>query len=135
MKPRFTALATLAALALGLAAPAAEADVFRASNSLLVQSDNGVDIFVPYAPRALDNAYWCAAGDYVVIRQGRSGRTRLFRASEPPRKRGQGIVFTTDPARAAKNSGLTVFGSPDGTISAGQARSSFCHQDPIFGFP
>ncbi len=135
MPLRFTALTLIVPLALGLTAFPLSADTYRASNSLMVQSANGTDITVPYTPRALDNAYWCAAADYIVIAQGRSAKTRLFRATPQPRKQGQGIGFTTDPARAVADSGLSVFGGPDGTVSAGHARSAFCHQDPFFGFP
>jgi hypothetical protein len=124
------------ALCLAALPAALSAQNFRASNTLLVQgTPDGSEIRVLFEGGALDNAYWCAAADFVIDGLRLPTRTRLFRASPQPRKQGQGITFTLDPSRATANPGLTVFGSPDGTVSAGHARRTFCRHDPFFAFP
>ena len=78
-------------------------------------------------------AHWCAAAEYVAYGLGRPGTTRLFRATPVPRKIGQGVGFTLDPAEATRANGLSVFGSKDGTISVAHAVTSFCRRYPRFG--
>ena len=113
----FVALATLAT-------PAA---AFDAVNGFSVSSTGPQDFAVDYKGILNETAYWCAAGDFVIRDLGLSRKTRIYRASPPPRRAGQGIVFTLDPAAAAAESGLSTFGKDaDGSVSAGHARGSFC---------
>ncbi|WP_099827615.1 hypothetical protein [Oceaniglobus indicus] len=119
-------------LALGLAPAILPAQTFRSANRLTVQATGGPDFRVLFRGGALERDYWCAAANYVISGLGLPSRTRLFRATPTPRKQGQGVGFTLDPARATAKNGLSVFGSADGTISAGHARSTFCVIEPEF---
>lgn len=117
----------LAALALGsLAALAAPADAFNARNGMAV-TDLGNGLFrVEYGARADDTDYWCAAGDYALRVLGAPTRARLYRASAPPRKRGQGITFTLDPAQSSGPTGITNLGGPKDSLGVGHVTGSFC---------
>ncbi len=107
------------ALALSIAAPAA---AFNLTNRLKVEPLGGSDFAVGFTPRAADTDYWCAAGVHVTRRLGKDNRTRIFRLSPEPRKRGQGISFTLDKARSTGSTGITTFGGlQDGGMSAGSA--------------
>ncbi len=90
-----------------------------AGNGLIVvERRDGFE--VPY--RGLSGApdFWCAAGDYVVRKLGRAPGTKIYRTSSPPRRSGQGILFSLSP-EGAKKPGLIVFSGSRG-ISAGHAR-------------
>lgn len=112
---RLPALATVAMLA------AEPAMALRTINGMEVRG-TGPDTFsVIFDVSYGDSQYWCAAGDYAV-RIGLPSTTRIYRTSPPPRKRGQGIDFSTDPAKAV-DPGISIFGSPDKGMSAGGART------------
>jgi hypothetical protein len=124
--------ATLAALA-ALASPAA---AFRASNGFDVTPTGPKEFVVEYEVTRNENRYWCAAGDFVIRGLGLSNKTRIYRASPPPRRRGEGITFTLDPAAAAKGGGVSSFSNDgrDGSVSAGHARGSLCSYFEEFPF-
>ena len=120
-------------LAIALAAPA---DAFILGNRMQVTALGGADFAVAFTPRAEETDYWCAAGAHVTRRLGLDSRTRVFRLSPEPRKRGQGISFTLDKARGTGSTGITTFGGlQDGGMSAGSAYQ-YCHDFEIdrFGF-
>ena len=123
----------IASLALALAAPV---DAFTLGNRMQVTALGGPDFAVAFTPRAEETDYWCAAGSYVTRQLGLDSRTRLYRASPEPRKRGQGISFTLDRARGTGSTGITTFGGQqDGGMSAGSA-ARYCLDFEInrFGF-
>ncbi len=119
-------LIALVFAALTLAAPAG---AFNARNNMTVTPLPNGDILVEYDNVPNETDYWCAAGDYAERALGLPIRTPLYRASPPPRKRGQGITFTLDAARASEKLGLSVFGAKGekkNSISIGAATGSFC---------
>ena len=118
-------------LAIALAAPA---DAFILGNRMQVTALGGADFAVAFTPRAEETDYWCAAGAHVTRRLGLDSRTRVFRLSPEPRKRGQGISFTLDKARGTGSTGITTFGGlQDGGMSAGSA-TQYCHDFAINRF-
>ncbi len=122
-------------LASGLAALAAPAAAFTSINGLPVRPTGASSFYVPLVSLTSDQAFWCAAGDYVKRGLGLPGRTPIYRLSPPPRKRGQGIEFSLDPAGAAEKTGVTIFSnsgpknSVSATIAYGLCGSAF----PVFG--
>jgi hypothetical protein len=115
------------ALTFVLALAATPAAAFQAVNGFTVTQTGPQEFTVDYDVVQNETAYWCAAGDYAVRALELPRKTRLYRASPPPRRAGQGITFTLDPAAAASESGLSVFGgNGDGSVSIGHARGSFC---------
>ena len=116
-------LAPILAAALALPAGAFITDV-----RLDISPGPGSDFTVEFDVRAKLTDYWCAAGNYVTNTMGLPDKTRVYRLSPPPRKQGQGIVFTLDPARSSGETGITTFGGPqDGSMSAGGAVAQFCY--------
>jgi hypothetical protein len=127
-------LAILAPL-VTLMAFATPAAAFRATNGFTVDSTGAQDFVVNYRVTRNETAYWCAAGQFVTRELGLPAKTRIYRASPPPRGAGQGIAFTLDPAAAASESGLSTFGrGSDGSVSAGHARGSYCSIYDIIPF-
>jgi hypothetical protein len=104
------------------------ASAFTARNGMEAQQISPTEIAVPFESRRRDTDYWCAAGDLANRVMRKSGDTRIWRASPKPRKAGQGIVFTLDPAKQAKGAGISNFGSgpKDGSISLGMAVGNYC---------
>ncbi len=118
-----TRLAVVASFA-SLAQPAA---AFQAVNGFTVTQTGPQEFTVDYEVVQNETAYWCAAGDFAVRALDLPRKTRLYRTSPVPRRAGQGITFTLDPAAAASESGLSNFsGNGDGSVSIGHARGSFC---------
>jgi hypothetical protein len=113
IRPFLIALAVLAA---------GPAQAYLAQNDLRVQGQ-GDRFEVLAAPGMGPSRAWCAAGDYAVVVLGLPSTTPLWRISEPPRKAGEGIVFSLSPAGAASSSGLFQFGENDATLTAGAARA------------
>ena len=126
-------------LTLAIAAPLAAASpalAFDARN-LLTVTPLGPDTFrVEYENVEYETTYWCAAGDFVERALGLPGKTPIYRASPPPRKRGQGITFTLDPAKAGGPTGISSFGEgrDDNFIRAGFATGAYCTVPPRFPF-
>lgn len=113
----------LVLLAAALAA-AAPAHAFTSSNRMRVEATGPVTFEV----RARGGNYgaadfWCAAGEYAARRLNARENAPIFRLSEPPRRSGQPIVFSLDPAGRASSTGLITFGRDDGAMSVGAARN------------
>lgn len=120
----FAFLASFSSLIALAATPAA---AFQAVNGFTVTQTGPQEFTVDYDVVQNETAYWCAAGDYAVRALNLPRKTRLYRASPPPRRAGQGITFTLDPAAAASESGLSILSRDgDGSVSIGHARGSFC---------
>jgi len=81
-----------------------------------------------------ETQYLCAAGDYVFRVLGMSTRTRFYRESPAPRKRGQGITFTLDESKMTDLGMISSFGKSkwDGGISAAEALGNYCLRIPVF---
>jgi hypothetical protein len=92
----------------------------RAQNGMFVEPTGPDTFLVRFGAKYDDWEYWCAAGDYVIRKRYPQG-TRVYRLSPPPRKRGEGIEFTLDPAKAVYP-GLAII-SPDNGLSAPAAQS------------
>ena len=122
------ALAAVAVVG-GLATSPAQA--FVASNGLIVEQVNATDFFVPFRGRGAASSFWCAAGDFVVQRLGMSPATRVFRLSPPPRRAGDGILFSLN-AEGAQDRGVQVWGSRDAGMSASLARTYCANEVPFF---
>jgi len=120
--------AILATVAL-LAASAAPAFAFRAVNGLTVEQIGDQQFHVAYGDMRHKTDFLCAAADYASRGLGLSGATRLYRSSPAPRKSGEGITFTLDPARKVP---MRLFSwlwvdDNDGGISVINAKSSYCY--------
>lgn len=100
-----TALATLAA---GQALTAGQAMAFSAVNGQRVEQLDANRFIVKWRGQSGDAAFWCAAADYARRGLSLPAQARIWRISEPPRKRGQGIVFSTSPEGAASRTGITT---------------------------
>lgn len=107
------------------------AAAFTAQNGMRAAQVGPAEIAVAHEVRRDDTEYWCAAGDFAQRVLGQPGKTRIWRATPKPRRAGEGIVFTLDPAKKAEGAGLSQFGSGprDGSISVGMAVGSFCRID------
>ena len=103
-----TALATLAT---------GQAMAFSAMNGQRVQQLDADRFVVRWRDQPGDAAFWCAAADYASRGLGLPAQARIWRISEPPRKAGQGIVFSTSPEGAASRTGITTFAT-DGRVRA-----------------
>lgn len=104
------------------------AEAFTAQNGMRVRPVDAQTFVVEFPSPEAETQYLCAAGDYVIRELGLPARTRIYRASPPPRKQGQGITFTLDAARQTPMGLFTRFGKDKGdeSISAGEARDSYC---------
>ena len=89
---------------------------YQARNGQTVTPRGAQDFVVEQRNGAAVRAYWCAAAEYAQRELGAGFSTRVYRASEPPRRRGEAIAFTLDPARRASASGLVVL-NDDGGLS------------------
>jgi hypothetical protein len=101
---------------------AAPVPVF-AGGGLQVQPVSGTTFDVLYSNNANIHDFWCAAGSYAARKLGARSTTRVYRISEPPRRAGQGIRFSLDPAGAASRTELNVIGEDDGSLSVGSAKN------------
>ena len=115
-------------LILVLAALAAPSHAFTAQNGMHVEATGPQAFTVRFPSPDAETQYLCAAGDFVMRGLGLPGVTRIYRASPPPRKQGQGITFTLDEAQKVKMALFTSLGAKDndGGISAAVARGSYC---------
>lgn len=109
-------LALLAALV--AAAPAA---AFTTSHGYRVE-DRGAGRFEVLASAGQSaTESWCAAGEHAVRHLGLGPTERLWRVSAPPRRSGEGVMFSTTPDGAAEKSGLALLGGEGDGISVGFA--------------
>lgn len=93
---------------------------FAAPNGLIVQPTGEATFSVPFRGLSDLDAFWCAAGAYVVHDLKKPGATRIWRASPPPRHSGQGLDFSLSPVPGART-GFVVLGGDDGSLSAALA--------------
>lgn len=126
----------LLTLAAALWAAAGPATAYVAANGLLVRPETAETFIVPFSGLSGDVDFWCAAGDYVNSFLGLPGGTRIYRLSEPPRPRGDGIRFSLQPDGSASRTGLSVFSAdgPQNSVSAAMARALCPPSFFIFGF-
>jgi hypothetical protein len=126
----FRPILTLALIA--VFAPPALA--FTAKNGMRVQPIDARTFVVDSPSPDAETQYLCAAGDYVMRALGMSALTRIYRASPPPRKQGQGITFTLDETKKTQMALFTSFSKDkgDGSIAAGSARGTYCDIVRIF---
>ena len=109
----------LIAAALAAATPAS---AFTSSNGMLVEAVGPVTFSVRARGGNLGASdFWCGAGEYTKRRLNAAHNTRIFRLSEPPRRGGQPIVFSLDPAGRASSTGLGSIGRDDGSLSVAAA--------------
>ena len=106
--------------ALSLATPAV---AFTAQNGLIVEP-RGTDGFkVPWRGKSGPADFWCAAGDYAIRVLHLSPTDMIYRASEPPRRAGEPIIFTLNPEEAASATGLFTLFRKGGGLTVGHAQS------------
>lgn len=107
------------------------ASAFTAINGMKVHQLSPTEIGVDLDVRRSGTQYWCAAGDFAKRALGLSGKTRMWSATPTPRRAGQGMIFTLDPAKKAEGSGPTQFGSgpKDGSVSVGMAAGNYCRNE------
>lgn len=113
---RFAVLSLVAAL--GAASPAA---AWLSPNNQVVQSTGEGRFEVRARPGLSASQAFCAAGEYASRILGVPQNARIWRASPPPRRRGEGISFSlTDPGIGGKT-GLLMFGNDTGSVSVAVA--------------
>ncbi len=103
--------------------PAAPASAFLAQNGLVVEPAGAGDFYVPYRGSVRLTDFWCAAGDYGVRVLHLPPGQLIYRASEPPRRSGEGIRFTLRPGAAASSSGLVQLGGHRAGLTARAAQA------------
>lgn len=110
--------ALLAALLL-----ATPAGAFTAQNGLIVNAE-GADAFtVPWRGKSGAADFWCAAGDYAIRVLHLAPTDRIYRASEPPRRAGEEVVFSVRPEDSAGSTGLLLLWGKGGGLSVGSAQA------------
>jgi len=107
-------------LAACLTSAATSASAFLAINGLRVEPTGANSFYVPLSTLTADQAFWCAAGDFVKRGLGLPNKTPIYRLTPPPRQRGKGIEFSLDPAGASEKTGVSIFGNsgPKNSVSA-----------------
>lgn len=115
--------------ALLLSLIALPAQAFTAQNDMRVQPTGNTTFSVPWRGDSAPQAFWCAAGDYVIRALGQSPATRIYRTSPLPRRSGQPMQFALSPEASIGSTGLAVFGATDGGLSAAFARNLCNHLD------
>jgi hypothetical protein len=94
-----------------VALSAGQATAYRAENGHFVGPLEGERYIVEWRGGSSGEAsFWCAASDYAKHSLGLPWQARIWRISEPPRKRGEGVVFSLNSDGAAKRTGITSFG-------------------------
>lgn len=101
------------------------ASAFTAENGLRVKPEGRDSFLVPWGGMSAASDFWCAAGDYALRELDVPVTTTVYRASEPPRRSGEGIRFTLRADQAASSTGLLFYWPPGAGVSAGFAQS-FC---------
>lgn len=124
----------LVSSSLAVALLASPASAFWAKNGMEVSPVDRQTFRVEFMSVESEKQYLCAAGDYVIRALGMSVRTRFYRESPAPRKRGQGITFTLDESRKTDLGMISSFSKNkwDGGLSAGEARDNYCLRIPVF---
>ena len=101
-----------------------------ASPALAFQARNGVEVtgsaqrieVQPSAGQAAPQS-WCAAGDFVLRGLGLPGTTPVYRMTPPPRRGGEGVVFSLSPEGASARTGVVQLGADDNALSAAHAQA------------
>jgi hypothetical protein len=106
-------------LSIGLAASPALA--FQAQNNFTVRQIDSQRFEVRSRGGLGNSDAWCAAGDFVIRGLRMPRTTQVWRISEPPRKSGQGIVFSLSSQGAASTTGLVGSGGSSVSASHGQS--------------
>jgi hypothetical protein len=106
-------------LSIGLAASPALA--FQAQNNFTVRQIDSQRFEVRSRGGLGNSDAWCAAGDFVIRGLRMPRTTQVWRISEPPRKSGQGIVFSLSSQGAASTTGLVGSGGASVSASHGQS--------------
>jgi len=101
---------------------ASPAMAFQARNGVSVIG-NADQIMVQASPGQAAPQSWCAAGDYVIRALGLGPATPVYRISPPPRRAGEGVVFSLSPEGAAERNGLLQIGATGLAVSAGHAQA------------
>lgn len=101
-----------------------------ATPALAFQARNGVEVTgsagrIEVQPSAGQGASqsWCAAGDFVLRGLGLPGTTPVYRLTPPPRRGGEGVVFSLSPEGASDRTGVFGFGTGDNSLSAAHAQA------------
>lgn len=115
-----------ATIALALVLTCGQSSAFQARNGLPVAAHPSSGFVVSWRGASGAPAFWCAAGDYVIGSLGLSSATTIYRYDAPIRRRGEGIRFGFDPARAEQTGLVRLQG--DLGLSAAYARG-FCDRD------
>lgn len=110
---------------------ASPASAFLATNGMRVEQRGPTDFVVPFSGQSAARAFWCAAAEFGARRLDLAPGARIYRASEPPRRSGEGIAFTLDPRRAAASTGTIKLGGPPAAYTVAHARL-FCNTQ-IYG--
>jgi len=114
-------------LALALTLVALPAAAFTARNNMQVQPTGDVSFHVPWSGDSAPTAFWCAAGDYVLHRLGAAPDTVIYRTSPVPRRSGQGVDFSLSAQASVGETGLAVWGTHNGGLTAAFA-ANFCER-------
>ncbi len=109
---------------------------FRAQNGMVVGQTGPTEITVASTIGRGPADYWCAAADFAVRVLGVPGGTAIYRVTPPPRRGGQDITFSLDPAIGTAETGISRFGSGrlEKGISAVSAQASYCHDFDLIPF-
>lgn len=94
---------------------------FQAQNSFTVRQIDSQRFEVRSRGGLGNSDAWCAAGDFVIRGLRLPPSTQVWRISEPPRRSGQGIVFSLSSQGAASTTGLV--GSSGASVSASHGQS------------
>ncbi len=94
-----------------------------AASRLPVERVNETTFDVLYRGESFEEDFWCAAGEYAARKLEARSTTRIYRISPPPRRSGQGIRFSLDPAGSASSTGLNTVGGSGGSLSVASAKN------------
>lgn len=110
---------------LALCLMATPAGAFTARNGLIVRPEGPDAFHIDWRGKGGATDFWCAAGEYAVRALHLPVTTTIWRASEPPRRSGEGVRFTLSADQAAGASGLALHWPKGAGVTAGHAQS-FC---------
>lgn len=127
---RRTALIAPLFVALAAAAPA---HAWLSAEGYRVEDRGNGTFEVLTSPGQSATESWCAAGAYVSRFLGQGPTADIWRVTPPPRRAGEGVVFSLSPQGAAPETGLLVLldASSDNSLSAAFAESLCAAVGPI----
>ena len=94
-----------------------------ASPALAFQSQNGLRVTQSAGQIEVAPSPGQSAGEFVISQMGLPPSTPIWRLSEPPRKAGQGVMFSLTANGAAQKSGVIQFGDTDAAFTAAAAQA------------